>query len=274
MDLKVFVGENPNTGVKGVSSNGTNVYFGTVVPDHVGDNYAFIVSCRIISGKLSLVFDKKPTNLDITKVTIGGIDTAVTWDGATNTLGGTANQKLIDLFSIVGSNTDSVGTPNLPPFVPPVHHDNPLTKPPAGDIDTSRDITGVAPTGTFVDFVVTQGNNTLLNERGYKDPTTGASSGPFGSIDKTVIEAGVEIFGMYARIFPPGGNEPKHHLVLEVVLKKADATIKSILVKVGGKMYDLPNFNGSTTYTVNTTEGFDAFNNAHPTVNVGLQLKK
>jgi hypothetical protein len=174
----------------------------------------------------------------------------------------------------IGHDGGGIAPPTGGGIIPPVHHDNPMAKPPASDTDTSADIAGIAPTGTFVDFVVTQGNNTHVTERGYKDPTTGASTGPFGSIDKTVIEAGVEIFGVFARIFPPGGSEPKHHLTLEVVLKKADATIKSILVKVGGKVYDLPNFNGSTTYTVNTTEGFDAFNNAHPTVNVGLQLKR
>lgn len=274
MELKLFVGENPNDGTKGAQGAGEDVYFGTVIPDHIGDNYAFIHSCAIVGGKLIIGLDKQPTNLDITKVTIGGIDTAITWDAAKKELSGTADQKLVDLFSNIGGNTDSVGAPSVPAVVPPVHHDNPMTKPPASDVDTSADITGVTPTGTFVDFVVTQGNNSDINERGYKDPTTGASTGPFGSIDKTVIEAGVEIFGVYARIFPPGGNEPKHHLVLEVVLKAVDATVKSILVKVGGKMYDLININGSTTYEVNTTEGFDAFNNAHPTVNVGLQLKR
>jgi len=119
MNLKVFVGENPNTHVKGVSSMGTNIFFGTVVPDHVGDNYAFIISCRITNGKLSLVFDKKPTNLDITKVTIGGIDTPVTWDDATNTLSGTADAKLVSMFDRVGGNTDSMGDAPVAATPPP-----------------------------------------------------------------------------------------------------------------------------------------------------------
>jgi len=134
MELKIFIGENRNNGDKGVQSAGENIYFGTVVPDHIGDNYAFIHSCAIIGGKLVLGMDKQPTNIDTTKVTIGGIDTTLTWDGGKNEFTGTPNQKLIDLFSMVGGNTDSIGD-----VVPPVG---------GGGTPTPPTLTGLTLTGS------------------------------------------------------------------------------------------------------------------------------
>jgi len=146
-----------------------------------------------------------------------------------------------------------------------------LPRPDAGDIDTSADINGVTLTGTFIDFIVTQGNNSDQTERGYKDPKTGASTGAFGAIDKTTIESGIEIFGVYARIYPRVGN--KVSLDLEVVLKKDDSKITKIFMKIGNKMYPLTYYTGGK-YVVNSVEGFDLFNHSHPTINVGLQLVK
>ena len=152
-----------------------------------------------------------------------------------------------------------------------VQADTPLTKPSTGDIDASGDIAGVTPTGTFVDFVITKGVNSDSTERGYKDPTTGASTGPFGSINKTLIEAGADLFGAYARIYPRAGN--KVSLDLEVVLKANDDTIDKIWMKVGGKMYPLLHY-PTASYVVNSTEGFDAFNTADATVTIGLKIER
>ena len=118
----------------------------------------------------------------------------------------------------------AAGTHTVTPLV--IVADAPMVPPPAGDIDTSADIVGISPTGSFVDFVITKGLNSDKTERGYKDPTTGASTGPFGSIDKTLIEAGVEVFGAYARIYPRAGN--KVSLDAEVVLKANDPDIEQM----------------------------------------------
>jgi len=119
MELKLFVGKNPNTQETGNQGAGMPVYFGTVVPDHIGDNYAFIESCLITGGKLTLTMDKEP--IGVTEITIGGITTAVTY--ASGALTGTATPELTALFANVGSNTDSIGVPSTP-VIPPI---TPLT---------------------------------------------------------------------------------------------------------------------------------------------------
>ncbi len=105
MRLMLFLGENPNTGTKGENAS---ISFGTIVPDHVGDNYAFISSCRIVGGNLVIEFDAKPLNIDITTVSIGCVDTAMVWDDATKTLTGPASAQLTAMFGHTGSNTDNL----------------------------------------------------------------------------------------------------------------------------------------------------------------------
>ena len=117
MELKVFVGENPNTGEKGTQGAGEDVYFGTVVPDHIGENYAFIHQCAIVGGKLVIEVTEKPLNVDISSVTIGGVQTALTWDDATKSLSGTASAELVAIFDQVGGNSDSAG--GSAPVAPP-----------------------------------------------------------------------------------------------------------------------------------------------------------
>jgi len=158
MELKVFVGENPNTNVKGCSSAGTDVYFGTVVPDHVGENYAFIKSCEIVGGNLELVFDKKPTGVDITKVTIGGIDIPVTWDDATKKVSGAAGANLIAMFANVGGNTDSLGTGGAT-TTPPIPNNTTFV---SADV-----ITNANPNASGTGIIVT-----LSDDKGYASVTS------------------------------------------------------------------------------------------------------
>jgi len=116
----------------------------------------------------------------------------------------------------------------------PIHNDDPMVKPPAGDLDQGSDQMGVTPTGTFADFVVTQGNNSNANERGYKDPTTGASTGPFGSIDKVEIE-------LVARIKEWFNSKPNY-----LVLTNASILYHKIFLKmspVGAFKYNSRNKN-------------------------------
>ena len=220
MELKLFIGENRNNGDKGAQGAGENIYFGTVVPDHIGDNYAFIHSCAIIGGKLVLGMDKQPTNIDITKVTIGGIDTAVTWDGGKNEFTGTPNQKLIDMFSMVGGNTDSIGEPTAPPAVLP-------------------------PLIPSTSFDITLGEDTSKLIRGYKDPAS--TVGGFGSIDTTAFGPST----LFAIEFRHDVVDPANEFdEIEVILKDANASITEINIVVEGEVITLAdgNSNNKTFY--------------------------
>jgi len=146
-----------------------------------------------------------------------------------------------------------------------------LPQPAPGSVDSSADVPGVPITGTFVDFIVQQGNNTDNTERGYKDPSTGASTGPFGSINKTLIETGAEVFGVYCRIYPRPNN--KVSLDLEVVLKANDPTISKIWMSIDGEMFPMLHY-PPASYVVNSEEGFNNFNAKDPEARFGLRVER
>ena len=116
VELKLIIGRDHDTGDTGAQGMGNENFYGTVIPDHIGDNYAFVKSAKLSGTTLELGVTAEPIGVD--KVIIAQEEIAVTY--ASGKLTGTVSQRIVDIFKKVNGNTDSAtGDATPPPTQPP-----------------------------------------------------------------------------------------------------------------------------------------------------------